>query len=291
MKPARFGYVAPADLAGVHAALADSGDDCKLLAGGQSLGPLLNLRLATPSVLVDLERVAALSSGIKEEPEALWVPAMTRHRELEVDGGTARLAPLLAQALPYVAHRTIRNRGTLGGSLAHADPAAELPTVAVASDAVIVVEDARRRREIPASEFFHGFFTTALASDEVIVGVRFPRPADRSGTGWAEFAPRHGDFAVVGVAVRVELTDDTTVRTARIACAGVADTPWRATQAEQLLGGVLPTPENLAAAATTAAAEASPRADATGSTAYRKNLVDLLARQAFTEAVSIARGS
>jgi carbon-monoxide dehydrogenase medium subunit len=291
VKPARFAYMAPTELRDVHRALDEFGDDCKVLAGGQSLGPLLNLRLASPRVLVDLERIASLSTGITEQPGFLRISAMTRHRCLELDPTAARLAPLLSQAVPFVAHRTIRNRGTLGGSLAHADPAAELPAVVVASGAVIIVESTRGQRRIDAGSFFKGFFTTALGADEVIVAVDFPRAGRRSGTGWAEFAPRRGDFAVVGVAVRMELDEDGVVELATVACAGVSDTPWRASAAEDLLSGERPTAERLEAAAGAAARAAAPRDDSSGSTEYRKHLVELLTRQALTQAVALAMES
>ena len=280
MKPASFAYLAPTTMSEVHDALREHGDECKVLAGGQSLGPLLNLRLASPRVLVDLERIATLSSGIDVDDTRLWVPAMTRQRFLETDPVVGRLAPLLGQALPYVAHRTIRNRGTIGGSLAHADPAGELPAVAVASDAVIVAESGTGLRRIPAREFFQGFFTTALAWDEIIVGVEFKVPPAGSGTGWVEFAPRRGDFAIVGVAARIELDGEGRVATARIVCAGVADVPWSAAPAEELLCGSVPEPQRLAEAADAASDAATPPSDTSGSAAYRKNLIRLLTKDA-----------
>lgn len=289
MKPASFAYLAPTTLSEVHDALQEYGDECKVLAGGQSLGPLLNLRLATPRVLVDLERIPTLSSGIEADDARLWVPAMTRQRFLETDPTVARLVPLLGQALPYVAHRTIRNRGTIGGSLAHADPAGELPAVAVASDAVIVAESRNGQRRIPAGEFFQGFFATALDSGEVIVGVEFPIPPPGSGTGWVEFAPRRGDFAIVGVAARIEFDAEGRVTTARIVCAGVADVPWSAVAAAEVLRGSVVNPQRLAEAADAACAAATPPSDTSGSAAYRKSLVRLLIQNALTIAARNAR--
>jgi carbon-monoxide dehydrogenase medium subunit len=289
MKPASFTYLAPTRLAQVHDALHQYGDECKMLAGGQSLGPLLNLRFATPRVLVDLERVHALSSGIEADDIRLAVPAMTRQRLLETDPTVARLAPLLGQALPFVAHRTIRNRGTLGGSLAHADPAGELPTVAVASDAVIVAESRMGQRRIPAAEFFLGFFTTALAPDEIIASVEFPIPPASRGTGWAEYAPRRGDFAIVGTAAQLELDAEGRVTTARVVCAGVADVPWPADAAAEVLRGRIPAPQRLAEAADAASAAATPPSDTSGSAAYRKSLVRSLTQDALAIAVRNAK--
>jgi carbon-monoxide dehydrogenase medium subunit len=289
VKPRPFAYLAPTTLEEVHDSLQEYGDECKVLAGGQSLGPLLNLRFASPRVLVDLERISALSSGTKADETRLLVPAMTRQRFLETDQTVARLAPLLRQALPYVAHRTIRNRGTIGGSLAHADPAGELPTVAVASDAVIVAESRTGRRRIPAGEFFEGFFTTALASDEIIASVEFPVPPPGSGTGWAEFSPRRGDYAIVGAAARIELNAEGRVTTARIVCAGVTDVPWPADAAAEVLRGRIPNPQRLAEAADTASAAATPPSDTSGSAAYRKSLVRSLTQNALAIAVRNAK--
>lgn len=289
MKPARFSYLAPTRIDEVFETLNEYGDDCKLLAGGQSLGPLLNLRFSTPRVLVDLERVASLSGDVREGPEHLWVPAMTRQRALEIDPTVARLAPMVAQALPFVAHRTIRNRGTIGGSLAHADPAAELPAVTVATDALIVAEGSAGRRRIQAADFFQGYFTNSLDDGEVLVGVEFPVPAARSGTGWAEFAPRRGDFAIVGVGVRVELDGEGKVEAAKIVAAGVSDAPWRSVEAENVLAGGFPTPEQLTEAARAAAAEVDPPSDTSGSATYRKNLMRVMTERAAAQAVRNAR--
>ena len=285
MKPATFTYLAPNTLEQIHDALHKYGEDCKVLAGGQSLGPLMNLRFASPRVLVDLERVMALSSGIDADGNRLRVPAMTRQRFLETDPTVARVAPLLQQALPYVAHRTIRNRGTIGGSLAHADPAGELPTVAVASDAVIVAESRSGQRRIPAGEFFQGYFTTALAPGEIIVSVEFPVPPSGSGVGWAEYAPRRGDYAIVGAAARIELDTEGHVSTARIVCAGVADVPWLADGAAEVLRGNVPDPQRIAEAADVASAAATPPSDTSGSAAYRKSLVRSLTQDALAIAV------
>lgn len=266
--------------------LREYGEDAKLLAGGQSLGPLLNLRMSRPKVLVDLNRVATLVAPPQVRADSVCIPAMTRHRTLETDVAIAKTVPMLSQAMPYVAHRTIRNRGTIGGSLAHADPAAELPSVTVACDAVIVVEAGGFQRRIAAGDFFEGFFSTGLRDGDVLVAIEFPRANGRSGTGWAEFAPRHGDFAVVGVAVRLEFDEQGAVRLARIVCAGVGDRPWRAEEAEALLVGSVPSERILVEVAAVAASAADPGSDTSGSAEYRKHLVELLTLDAAQYAVS-----
>lgn len=290
MKPPRFSFLAPTTLDEVHQALAKYGDEAKLLAGGQSLGPLLNLRMATPRVLIDLRRVTELATGVEDHGDHLWVPAMTRHRELEMNTTAARVMPLLSQALPYVAHPTIRNQGTIGGSLAHSDSAAELPNVAVASDAIIIAESSRGRRRLAAADFFQGFYTTALQSDEVILGVEFPCVGPQSGTAWVEFAPRSGDYAIIGVAVWLELGDEE-ISAAKIVCSGVTDVPWRATAAESVLQGLPATAEQLTSAGETAAQQAEPAPDTSGSAEYKKDLVRTLTEKAVAEAVKNAKES
>ncbi|MFN2645090.1 MAG: xanthine dehydrogenase family protein subunit M, partial [Burkholderiales bacterium] len=191
MKPAAFAYRAPASVEEALALL-EANAGAKLLAGGQSLVPVLNFRLASPPVLIDLNRIAALA-GIREEPDGtLAIGAMTRHRAVERSALVRRANPLLAAAMPYIAHAQIRNRGTLGGSLAHADPAAELPAVCLACDAELVIQSRHGARRVAAKDFFTGFFTTALGPAEVLVAIRFPAwPAERR-AGFAEVSRRHG---------------------------------------------------------------------------------------------------
>lgn len=290
MKPRRFRYLAPTSLAEAVDALAFHGDDAKALAGGQSLGPLLNLRLASPEVIVDLERISELSAPIREEGDCLEVASMTRQRDMETSPSVRRWVPLLAQALPFVAHRTIRNRGTLGGSLAHADPAAELPAVAVAAGATIIVRGAEGGRRLDAGDFFEGFFTTVLEPGELIEAVQFPKVQSREGTSWMEFAPRRGDFAVVGVAARLRLSESGVIEAARIVYSGVSDVPWHDEAVASLLVGSSPDPEVLSAAADLAAERCQTTGDATGSARYRKSLMAHLGSQALAAAVDEARG-
>src|SRR5437879_5958620 len=235
MKPAPFDYVAPHSLDEAVAALANGGADAKLLAGGQSLIPLLNFRLARPSLLVDLNRVAELAY-VSPRERGLAVGAMARQAAVERTDGLADLQPLLVEAIGYVGHVAIRSRGTIGGSLAHADPAAELPAVAVCLDAVLSVVGPRGRRAIPAEDFFVGYLTTSLEPDEILVEAWFPPLRPHTGQAWVEFARRHGDFALAGVAVSLSMEDEI-VRAARIVLTGVGGKPVRAHGAETLLVG------------------------------------------------------
>ncbi|WP_209305339.1 xanthine dehydrogenase family protein subunit M [Blastococcus sp. CT_GayMR20] len=286
-----FRYVRADSLEEVLDALSEHGDEAKVLAGGQSLGPLLNLRLATPAVLVDINRVPELGGAPRDEGVAVTVPAMTRQRDAERSAVLATRCPMVTQALPFVAHSTIRNRGTVGGSLAHADPAAELPTVATALDAEFTARSTRGVRVIPAADFFRSFFTSELAEDEVLVSVRFPARTSGEGTAWVEFAPRHGDFAIVGVAAKVGLDGSGVVTAARLVYSGVAETPYRATEAEEALVGQAPTPEAMVAAGAAAAAACRPPADLLGSSEYRQNLIQLLTARALQSAAESARRS
>jgi carbon-monoxide dehydrogenase medium subunit len=236
VKPAPFRLHRPESVADVVALLAEHGDEAKPLAGGQSLVPLLALRLARSEHLVDLERVAGLG-GVEAAHDAVTVGAMVRQADAEHDGDVARLAPLVARALPFIGHFQIRNRGTVGGSLAHADPASELPAVALALDAELTVVGPAGARTVAADRFFVDRWTTALAADELLVGVRFPRWPGPCGFVIDEVARRHGDFAMVGVAGALGLGGDGRVDRARLALFGVAATPVRAPAAEAALVG------------------------------------------------------
>jgi carbon-monoxide dehydrogenase medium subunit len=201
VKPPPFTYVAPESLDEAVAALAEHGEDAKVLAGGQSLIPLLSLRLARPTALIDLNRVTSLSSI--EVNGSTTIGAMTRHRAVERSADVASHVPLLAAAVPYIGHAAIRTRGTIGGSLAHADPAAELPAIALALDATFEARSVRGTRTIEASDFFDGYFTTALEVDEILTQVTFPHAAPSTGVSVQEMARRHGDFAMVAVVASV----------------------------------------------------------------------------------------
>ena len=236
MKPAPFDYHRPGSVGEATEMLAELGDGAKVLAGGQSLVPLLALRLAAFDHLIDIGRLDELT-GIERRDGALWVGAGTTEAAVEIDTEVAAAAPLLARATPLIGHHQIRNRGTVGGSLAHADPAAEYPAVVLALDGELEAVSPRGTRVIPAADFFTGLWSTALATDELLVGVRLPVWTGRRGFAVHEFARRHGDFAIAGAAVGVELDGDDRVRRAAVALFGLGSTPRRATAAEQAIVG------------------------------------------------------
>ena len=251
MKPPPFSYAAPTTLAEAVGLLTEHAEaEPRVLAGGQSLIPLMNFRLAKPGYLIDLRNVAGLS-GIRREGDVLVIGAMTRMSELERSPEVAVAAPLLAEAVGFVAHTPIRNRGTIGGSLAHADPAAELPAVALASDAELVAAGPAGSRRIPAAEFLRGPFSTDLAPDEILTEVRLP--VWPGGHAFVEFSRIHANFAVVGVAALVDL-DSGRIRRAALALTGVAPTAIRATAAERVLADTSAAVEGGAAAAAAEAA-------------------------------------
>ena len=284
MKPAPFQYYAPTTVDEALTLLADNADDGKLLAGGQSLVPAMNFRLAQPSVLIDLNGVAELAY-IRAEGGGLQVGAMARQRSLERSPQVAEVAPLLAATMPYIAHTQIRNRGTLGGSLAHADPAAELPAVMVALDATFHLANLEGRRVLGSADFYQGLFTTALEPDEML--VRIDIPALPAGSGWSfhEFARRHGDYAIVGVAAVVQVGAGGRCTDARLVYLSVGEGPTGAPKATAALIGEAPTPAAIAAAARFAAQEdIDPLGDIHASVAYRRHLVEVLGRRALTDA-------
>jgi CO/xanthine dehydrogenase FAD-binding subunit len=277
MKPAPFDYIAPRSLDEAVAALVHGGADAKVLAGGQSLIPLLNFRLARPSLLVDLNRIAELAY-VRPQERGLAVGAMARQIEVERGNGLADLQPLIVEAIGYVGHTAIRSRGTIGGSLAHADPAAELPAVAVCLDATFSIVGPRGRRAMPAEDFFVGYLTTRLEPDEILVEAYFPPLKPHTGQAWVEFARRHGDFALAGVAVSLSMDGDT-VRDARIVLTGVGGKPERAREAETLLiGGSVA--ERASVAANAARTSIDPDADIHATKEYRVHLAGVLTERA-----------
>jgi carbon-monoxide dehydrogenase medium subunit len=270
------------------ALLREHGEDARPLAGGQSLVPLLSLRLARPSHLVDLAGISELGS-IRVESGYLVIGAMVREGTAERHDEVHRLAPLLAQALPLIGHPAIRSRGTIGGSLAHADPAAELPAVALLLDAEMVAQSRERgQRTITAADFFTGFFTTALEPDEILTEIRIKGPAPGTGSAIEEVARRHGDFATVGAVAMVRL-EDGGIAEARVALTGVSGVPVRATEAETILAGAEPSEELFGAAADEAAKSLSPAGDIHGSASYRRHLAVVLMRRTLTLAAQRAR--
>jgi carbon-monoxide dehydrogenase medium subunit len=289
MKPAPFEYFAPTSAEAALDLLGEHGADAKLLAGGQSLVPTMNFRLAQPSVLVDLNRISDLA--FVRPNGVLSIGAMTRQAALERSPEVARHAPLLAAALPHIAHPQIRNRGTLGGSLAHADPAAELPAVAVALGAEIVVRNRRGERRHAARDFFQGLFSTTLEPDDLLVAVDFP--ALPEGTGWSfqEVARRHGDYALVGVAATLGMSGST-CRTASIVLFAVGGGPVVAAAAQALLEGAELTDARIHDAARCAAHDdIDPVGDIHASAAYKRHLAEVLVGRALHEARARARAT
>ncbi|MBI2466768.1 MAG: xanthine dehydrogenase family protein subunit M [Candidatus Rokubacteria bacterium] len=287
MKPVRFAYADPRSVEEALALLAEHGEDAKLLAGGQSLVPLLNLRLARPSVLIDLNRVAGLE-GIRLDDGVLRVGAMTRQRTLEKDPAVRTRCPLLVQALHFVGHPPIRHRGTVGGSLAHADPAAELPAALACLGGEVVARSRAGERVIAAAEFFRGLMTTALRPDEILTEVRFRLPSRSAGWAFLEVARRHGDFALVGVAVLVEAGPDRTLRDVRVSVFGVGSTPVRARAAERELEDQELTPGRLRRAAELVSGTLRPDSDIHASADYRREVAGVLTRRAL--ALAVQRG-
>jgi aerobic carbon-monoxide dehydrogenase medium subunit len=290
MKPAPFEYLAPDSLDAALDLLARSGGEAKLLAGGQSLIPVMNFRLAQPSLLVDLNRLRELDY-IREDAGGLRIGAMTRQRRLERDPLVPRLAPLLREAVPFIAHPQIRNRGTVGGSLAHADPAAELPAVAVALDARFRLQRAGGERWVEAREFFAGLFTTVLEPDEMLVEVALPPPVPRTGWAFLEVARRHGDYAQVGIAAGVALDEAGRCREARLVYLSVGDGPVEAREAARMLVGAIPSEEAVAAAAEKAALdEMDPLGDIHASADFKRHLARVLTGRALRRAIARAKG-
>jgi carbon-monoxide dehydrogenase medium subunit len=290
MKAAAFDYVAPRGLDEALEALSRHGDDAKLLAGGQSLAPVLALRLASPAVLIDLNRVQGLDALAVDPDGSVRAGAMVRGRTLELSPAIARAQPLVHAAMPWVAHVQIRNRGTLGGSLSHADPSAELPAVALACDATMELQGPSGVREVPAASFFQGLFTTALAADEILVAVRFPAcPAGRR-HGFAEVARRHGDYAMLGVALSIDVDAGGRVAASRVVLFGAADMPVRALAVEAALLGE-PARTGLARQVAALATEGlDPRSDHQASAAYRCELAQVLVRRTLEKALAAPVG-
>jgi len=289
VKPAPFEYFRPASLDEALSLLAEHGADAKPLAGGQSLIPAMNFRLAAPSVLVDLNGIAALSY-IHDDSGDVRIGGMTRQRMVERSTLVSERVPLVADTMPHIAHPAIRNRGTVGGSLAHADPAAELPAVMLALKARLMVSSQSDTREVEADDFFVGLFATAVQPGELLTEIRIPAPAKRSGFAFQEISRRHGDFALVGVAAVVQLDEKGHCADARIALLSVGDRPMLAGQAAKALVGQRPSDESIRAAADAAATrDIDPSGDIHASARYRRQLANVLTRRVLARAFERAR--
>jgi len=288
VKPAPFAYTSPVEREEVLSLLSEYGGETRLLAGGQSLLPLMNLRLARPELLIDLGRVRGLDE-IRSDDGWLVLGAMTRQSSLERSALVARSAPLLACALPLIGHVATRSRGTFGGSLAHADPAAELPAVLLALDGEVVAKSVRGERVIPARSLFLSALTTALAEDELLVEIRLPLAPKRS-AAFIEVSRRHGDFALIGAAVSVRLTDSQVCENAAIALCGVAEVPVRREELEgALIGRRLTDDDVLREVSRLAAVGLDPAGDGHASARYRRRVAGIVVARALKRAASQPR--
>jgi len=283
MKPPQFTYACPQSVEEALALLAQAGEDTKLLAGGQSLVPLLNLRMAQVSALVDLNRLADLSF-IKRENGTLCVGALTRHRQLEVSDEARAAQPLISRAAAEVGHLAIRNRGTIGGSLAHADPAAEWPLVAVTLDAQFVLRSQSKTRTIAARDFFLAPLTTAIEPDEMLCEISFPIQSGRTVWGFQELCRRPGDFAVAAVACQLTLDQNGACTTISLAVGGAHSTPLFIAEVEKTLKGCRGEDEAIKEAAEVAGATVEPPSDVHGSADFRRRMVKVLTVRALREA-------
>jgi len=290
MKPAPFEYFAPTDIAAALGVLARYGDEAKILAGGQSLMPLMNMRLARPRVLVDINRLAELAHISLGSDRALAIGALTRQRAVERASLDQVHNPLLAAVMPYLGHVQIRNRGTIGGSIVHADPAAELPALCVALEAELVLRSAVRQRTVHAADFFLTYLTTAIEPVEMLLDIRFPAWNPQWRWGFQEVCRRQGDFALVGAVALLQIDEDAVCQAARLVMFGVGGTPVRLPRAEEMLSGQRPSRQLLDEVATAVAAELQPDADMHASAEYRQEVGGVVARRALEAALGQARG-
>lgn len=274
MKAPAFRYERPLSRAEAFAILATHGDEARVLAGGQSLMPMLNMRLASPAVLVDINAIGDLA-GISVDASGLTIGAMTRHYQVAESPDIARHLPLIAEAMHHVAHAAVRNRGTFGGSLALADPAAEMPACCLALDGVMVIEGARGRRRVAAASFFQGMFATALEPDELLLAVEFPIAETGWRSGFMEFARRQGDYAIVGGATRLRMAQRR-IEDARLVLFGVDAQPFRAEAAEAQLRMPRPLAQTLPAAKQALQAELPEFADNQATAPMRRHLAGVL---------------
>lgn len=288
MKPPLFRYEAPRTLRDAVAVLA-SDPDAMVLAGGQSLVPAMNFRVATPSLLVDIQHVEGLR-GIAIEGDTIVIKAMTRHRELELDPEVRRVNPLIAETMQHVAHVPIRNRGTVVGSLCHADPSAEMPLLFVLLDGTLVATSPVGTRHIAAADFFQSFLTTSRRQDEIVVEARLPALPVGAGFAFDEVTRRHGDFALVGIGCVLSLDGSGRVQNIRLAACGISDRPVRLKAAEAALNGSLLAAGDLAAAARASADAVTQTDDMNTSMSCRRRVLSGLIQRLVPIAASRARG-
>lgn len=284
MKPPRFDYFAPETIDDAIALMADLGEDARFLAGGQSLVPMLNFRVAAPSALIDLNGIAGLGEIRTDEAGNLVLGAMVRTRQLETDPVIGAANPLLQSAATNIAHVQIRNRGTIGGSLSHADPAAELPGIALVCSAAIKLRGPSGERTVAADAFFDGVFSTAAGDDEIVTEIVFPAWPENRRWAFQEISRRDGDFAMVGVAGWFDLDADGHISDTRLAAIGAGDTPLRLQSAEEALVGKRPEDKSFADAAEAGMADLQPGSDIHATAEYRREVGGVLIRRVLTEA-------
>jgi carbon-monoxide dehydrogenase medium subunit len=289
MKPASFKYIPATSLEHALALKAEFGDDAKFLAGGQSLIPTMNFRLAQPAIVIDINRIDGLGAIQPRDGGGAGVGALTRYRTLERDAGFAAMFPLIAEALPHIAHPQIRNRGTIGGNLSHADPASELPAIAVALGARFHIQSAKQQRWRDASDFFVGALTTDLQPDEMLVEIELPSPKPRTGSCFMEIARRRGDFAIVGVAATMTLGEHDECIHLRLIFCGVGETPIDASSAAEILMGHAPTEEAVRDVAATAQTMIDPSGSVHATADYQRHVAGVLTERALQTAYLRAR--
>jgi carbon-monoxide dehydrogenase medium subunit len=291
MKPAPFEYHVPDSLDQALDLISKYTDEAKILAGGQSLVPAMNFRVVQPSVLIDLNRISELSF-IQEGGQAIRIGAMTRERHLEFDSLISKHTPLLHEAVPFIAHPQIRNRGTIGGSIVNADPAAELPVLMLASSARLKAQSTSAERWIDAQDFFAGMFTTALAPDEILVEIELPFISPRTGWSFMEVAPRAGDYALMGVAALVTLDENGKCQTAKLIYLNAGDGPVDAKEAAKFLEGEKLNDKLIEAAAALASEnEINPFGNIHTSPDFQRHLANVLTKNALKQAMKRAEGN
>lgn len=283
MKPAPFKYILASSLEHALSLKAEHGDEARFLAGGQSLIPAMNFRLARPAVLIDINKVDELA-GVAIASDGICLGAMTRYRALERSGEFLKACPLFADALPHIAHPQIRNRGTIGGNLSHADPASELPAIAVAMEARLLIRSSMGERRVAASEFFLSALTTDLQADEMLVEIALPPQRAQSGYCFMEIARRRGDFALAGVAAVVTLAEDGRCSNMRLALCGVGETPVDASHAAASLIGQSLSEKAIGAVAADVQQAIAPAGSVHASPAYQRHIAGVLIRRAIRAA-------
>lgn len=289
MKPSAFEYFAPSTVREAIGLLERHGEEAKILAGGQSLVPLMNFRVARPKALVDINHIRELDY-IREEKGELVIGGLTRERALEVSPLVQKKCPILAEAISYIGHLPIRTRGTIGGSLVHADPAAEIPIVVCALGGKMKVVGSSGERVLGAEEFFVTYLTSALEPAEILTEVRIPTLPSNTGWSFMEFSRRHGDFGIVAVASILFMEDKGRCQKASIALGGVAPTPIRAREAEKFLAGQVLSEALITEAGIKAAEATDPESDYHASAQYRKNLAKVFTKRSLREAWNKVKG-